>query len=322
MDSTRNDATNVLSIDVEGFVESNVQSFPIDRCYLNRYAENKEIRNNTECVMSLLDASGVKATFFFVGRIAFDLPKVVQEVANAGHEIGCHSHQHLRVFGENPRVFREGVDSAKKRLEDVAGQAVYGFRAPDFSIVESSLWALDILRDLGFVYDSSIYPIGLHDVYGIDACDEGIHRLPNGLMEFPLSTFRVGGKRLPFGGGGYLRLYPVSLTRLLIRRYNENGRPAMLFVHPYEIGPIIPKIAGLSYFRRFRHYYNCTNGFRRLQEILKGFKFGRAIDVLRPIIANFPAMPMETPEVNSVWQCGVDGIWPQYAERRGKRAIG
>lgn len=272
---------NAFSIDVEGFVESNVQSFRIPDEYINQSQENREIEYNTNALLEMLDEMGVKATFFFIGRLADDTPGLVKKVAQAGHEIACHSYAHLRIFGINKDEFKEKISTAKRQLEDVSGQRVYGFRAPDFSITESSIWALDVLKETGFVYDSSIYPFGLHDVYGIKGQVASIHTLPSGLIEFPLSTAELLGKRIPFGGGGYFRLYPLLLTKLLFGKVNKQGQPVMFYIHPYEAGPMIPKVKELSAYRKFRHYYHCKNGTKRLKRMLQLFKFCPAIEVLK-----------------------------------------
>lgn len=272
--------TNAFSIDVEGFVESNIQSFHIPDKYINRPEENREIEQNTNVLLEILDEVNVKATFFFVGRLAHDIPSLVKKVAQAGHEIACHNYAHLRIFGIDKDEFKEKMSAAKRRLEDVCGQRVYGFRAPDFSITKSSIWALDVLKETGFVYDSSIYPFGLHDVYGIKNADASIHKLANGLIEFPMSTIELLGKRIPFGGGGYFRFYPLLLTELFLSKLNKQGRPAMFYIHPYEVGPIIPKISEISTYRKLRHYYHCKNGDLRIKKLLKAFKFGTAVEVL------------------------------------------
>ena len=158
---------------------------------------------------------------------------------------------------------------------------LYGFRAPDFSITEESLWALDVLQELGFVYDSSIYPFGLHDVYGIKDAEPSIHTLPNGLVEFPISTFSFLGKRIPFGGGGYFRLYPLWLTKLFTSIQNRRGTVCMSYIHPYEAGPVIPDVTELSPYRKFRHYFNCKNGVRRLRKLLGAFNFVPAIEIVK-----------------------------------------
>ncbi len=235
---------NALSIDVEAFVEANVQSFEIDPRLHDAVLQNREVERNMECLLEFLDQFDLNATFFFLGRVARDLPHLVRRTASAGHEIACHSYQHERVTGIEKHVFRELVSSSKQLLEDLSGQPVNGFRAPDFSITTESLWALDVLRELGFLYDSSIYPIGFHDVYGIKDQPQIIHRLPNGLIEFPLSSTSISYGRLPFGGGGYLRLYPLRLTTYLIDRTNRAGHPVIMYLHPYEAGPVIPFIPG------------------------------------------------------------------------------
>lgn len=271
---------NCLSIDVEGFVESNRESFNIPASYVDKAKEDYEIERNTDAFLELLDELNIHATFFIVGRIARDLPQMVRRIADSGNEIGCHNYEHLRIFNLQRQQFKDGLLSAKKYLEDASGSRVYGFRAPDFSITQSSIWALDVLSEAGFVYDSSIYPIKIHDVYGIDDASPGIHKMSNGLIEWPLATFEFLGMRFPFGGGGYFRLYPLSVTRRCIVSMNKSGRPCMLYIHPYEVGPIIPHISELSAYRRFRHYYNCDTGRTRLKKLLKTFKFSTAIQIL------------------------------------------
>ena len=272
---------NAFTIDVEGFVESNLQSFHIPDKYINQSEENREIEHNTNALLEILEEVNVKATFFFLGRITRDIPRLVRKVTQAGHEIGCHNYLHVRIFGVEKNEFREKLVRAKKELEDVSGQRVYGFRAPDFSITEKSIWSLDVLKEACFVYDSSIYPFGLHDVYGIRDANPSIHKFPNGLIEFPLSTTQIFGRRIPFGGGGYFRLYPLWITKLFLSKLNKQGRPAMFYIHPYEVGPVIPKISELSAYRKFRHYYNCRNGDKRLKKILQVFTFSPAIEVLK-----------------------------------------
>ena len=279
--SARANVLNAISVDVEGFIESNLQSFPTAKHYVDKANEDREIEANMDAVLHILNEFDIRATFFFLGRIARDLPHLIKEVAQRGHEIACHSHDHIRIYSMTREEFRQKVNSAKKHLEDVAGKPVYGFRAPDFSITTASLWALDILMESGFHYDSSIYPIGIHDVYGIEGTKPYIHALPNGLIEFPPSTVSCFGKRVPVGGGGYFRLYPTFVTKLCISQMNQLGQPCMFYIHPYEVGPIIPRVGGLSSYRKFRHYHNCGNGSQRLKKILRAFRFGPAFDVLQ-----------------------------------------
>lgn len=269
---------NCFSIDVEGFLESNQDSFGNHETLHN---EDEEIQKNMAAVLSLLDETGTKATFFVLGRVAKDLPGVVRDIASQGHETACHGYFHSRLFNmDRERVSKE-LGDAKKLLEDVSNSAVLGFRAPDFSITRDNYYVMDVLAELGFAYDSSIYPFGYHDVYGIADAPKGIHRLKCGLVEFPLSTFSVPGLTIPFGGGGYFRLYPLFVTRFMIRRSNLRGTPCMVYQHPYEIGPSIPHVSGLSPLRKFRHYYNCKRGLLRTENLLRSFDFCKAIDIVR-----------------------------------------
>jgi polysaccharide deacetylase family protein (PEP-CTERM system associated) len=272
---------NAMSVDVEGFIESNWQSFEIPTRYVDSAREDYEVRTNVATLVELLDGLGIRATFFFLGRIGRDLPDVVREVAELGHEIGSHSYDHLRVFGMERSEFKEAASRSRRQLEDAAGVPVRGFRAPDFSIRRSSQWAVDELAAAGYAYDSSFYPISGHDVYGVPDAPHGIHRHPNGLVEFPLATSSLFGRRFPFGGGGYFRLYPLAVTAALLRKRNNGQEPCMVYIHPYEVGPVIPHVVELSAYRRFRHYHGCRHGARRLRRLLAQFRFAPAIDVLR-----------------------------------------
>ena len=278
---TDSQTTHCLSIDVEGFVESMQESFTVPGTYIDRTRESSEIGANVEATLELVDNLGIRATFFVLGRIAQDQPEVVRDIVSNGHEVACHSFYHKRIYGQTPDEFREDVIRAKSLLEDVAGQRVYGFRAPDFSIVSESMWELAILKEVGFKYDASLTPTDIHDVYGNPGIEKGIHVLSNGLCEFPASTFALFGKSIPFGGGGYMRLYPVWYTRRLIHKHELNDLPCMLYMHPYELGPEIPQIQGISLYRKYRHYHNVSIGSNRLARVVNGFRFDTAISILR-----------------------------------------
>lgn len=271
---------NSLSFDIEGFVESNIQSVTINKSYISRKREIYEIEKNVDSILELLNYFNYKATFFFLNSVTCDLPDVVKKVSKLGHEIALHGPEHIRIFNLTEIEFSKKLIYAKKKLENIISKPVYGFRAPEFSITESSLWALDILQKADFTYDSSIYPFSFHDVYGIKNAQPFIYKLQNGLIEFPLPTIGFFGKRFPFGGGGYFRLYPLFFTEIFLRKINKLGHPCMLYIHPYEVGSIIPYIPTLSLYRKFRHYYNCRNGYTRLKKILSEFKFSSAIEVL------------------------------------------
>jgi polysaccharide deacetylase family protein (PEP-CTERM system associated) len=272
---------NAISIDVEGFIEANLQSFTVPAKYIDHQKELYEIEHNTETVLQLLDSLKIRATFFVVGRIARELPKIVAQIAKHGHEIGCHNYEHKRIFDLDQAEFKIHLLAAKQLIEDVSQQKVHGFRAPDFSITTKSIWAIDVLKETGFIYDSSIYPVGMHDVYGIVNANPFPYKFPNGLVEFPLATTTIFNKRLPFGGGGYFRLYPLRLTKMFLNKLNQQGHPGMFYIHPYEVGDIRPQIKEMSAYRRFRHYYNCQKGFYRLKAFLPKFKFGTALEVIQ-----------------------------------------
>jgi polysaccharide deacetylase family protein (PEP-CTERM system associated) len=272
--------TNCFSVDVESFTEANLECLCLDPKEIGGTKQSYEIEKNMDVLLELMTEYDVKATFFILGRIAKDTPVLVKRIAGLGHEIACHSFNHFRITGQNKNKFKNDLFLAKKCLEDVSGQRLFGFRAPDFSITKSSTWALEIIKEAGFLYDSSIYPI-IHDVYGMKEARPYIHRLLNGLIEFPLSTTTIFGRHFPFGGGGYFRLYPPSLTKMFISKTNKSGHPCIFYIHPYEVGPEIPAMPRLSYYRKFRHYYNCGRGQKRLRGILQAFKFAPAIEVLK-----------------------------------------
>ena len=272
--------THCLSIDVEGFVESMVESFPVPESCFDNQAEDAEIGVNMEATLEFFDRQRITGTFFVLGRIAERLPGIVRKIADLGHELASHSFYHKRIYNQSEREFRQDVSRAKKLLEDLTGKRVQGFRAPDFSIREDSRWALDVLREVGFDYDASLTPTDIHDVYGIKGTTPSLHRLANGLYEFPASTFKFMGRTLPFGGGGYMRLYPIWISRMLLRRAEQRGNSCMLYMHPYEIGPNCPQIRGISPYRRFRHYYHIGGGSERLGRALQGFAFEPAISIV------------------------------------------
>src|SRR5215471_4174728 len=168
-----------FSVDVEAFAESCAESFHVPAEHLEMSVQNDEVWRNTDAVLELLDSLKVKATFFILGRIARDLPGLVGAISHQGHEIACHSFEHKRIYGQTRQAFRDDLRRAKTYLEDACGQGVVGFRAPDFSITKQNPWAIDELVDAGFRYDSSMYPIYGHDVYGMDAAPH-IHSLANG----------------------------------------------------------------------------------------------------------------------------------------------
>ena len=271
---------HALTIDVEGFAESHAQSVPVDPSLVESGASDREIARNLEVALTLLAERACLATFFFLGRIARSAPGLVRRVADAGHEVACHSLYHRRITGQTPEEFRAHLREAKARLEDAGGKPVTGFRAPDFSIVAGNKWALDELRSCGFRYDSSVVPTGLHDVYGMADVPHGIFRWPNDLVEIPLPVVRLLGLSFPIGGGGYFRLYPLSFTLRYFHNQAKCGAPSVFYIHPYEIGPDAPRLAGLSMARKFRHYVRLGQGRERFTRLLSAIPFATMSDVL------------------------------------------
>lgn len=270
--------SNLLTFDIEGFIEASRDSMHVPAQYISAAKEREEIEVNTLEIVDLLAEFQQKGTFFILGRIARDMPGLIRRIADAGHEIGCHSFEHRRLFHFPQAEVRRFLLDAKSLLEDAGGQPVYGFRAPDFSITNKNIWAFDVLKELNFVYDSSVMPTALHDVYGIGGFPRQPFVMTNGLVELPMSTIKVWKHNVPFAGGGYLRLYPAALTRALIRHANRRREPAIVYLHPFEMGKIVPRIRELPLVRRLRTYTGVYTAADKLRSLLRTFPFVRAID--------------------------------------------
>jgi len=271
---------NLLSFDIEGFIEASHDSMHVPAKYVSATSEAKEIEVNTLAILDLLGEFDQKATFFILGRIARDMPSLVRRIADDGHEIACHSFHHRRLFHFPRPEVETFLADAKRALEDASSKTVSGFRAPDFSITRENLWAFDVLRELAFVYDSSIVPTGLHDVYGIGDFPTVPFRLPNGLIEVPLSTAKILNQNIPFGGGGYLRLYPLAVSKLLFRAANRRGVPGVVYLHPFEMGRIVPRIRELGLLRKIRTYVGVRTARDKLRALIGSMRFVRVIDYL------------------------------------------
>lgn len=273
---------NAFTVDVEDYFQVAALAPAISR---DSWSERESrVERNTERVLSRLAERSVRGTFFVLGWIAERHAKLVRRIAEAGHEIASHGYSHQLVYRQSPSEFRAETERCKHLLEDLTGRAVIGYRAASFSITRQSLWALDTLIDLGFQYDSSIFPIR-HDRYGIpDAAPEpGRIHAPSGraLIEFPLAAASFGPFKLPVSGGGYFRLLPYWLTRAGLRQINlRSGRPVAFYLHPWELDAEQPRVrvAALS---RWRHYTNLRRCDARLQRLLADFTFDTMHTVLR-----------------------------------------
>jgi polysaccharide deacetylase family protein (PEP-CTERM system associated) len=263
-----------MTVDVEDYFHVGAFASVIRREQWDSY--ELRVERNTQRLLELFASHDVKGTFFVLGWVAARLPGLVRQIATAGHEIACHGETHELVFRQDPGIFLQQTTTAKQRLEDITGEPVLGYRAASYSITRASLWALQMLADLGFKYDSSVFPIN-HDVYGIADAPRGPYRVADDrLMELPLTTVQAGPLRLPCAGGGYFRLLPYSFTRWAFRRVNRSDRMAGIFyLHPWEIDAAQPRIAGASWLSRFRHYTNLAVCEQRLNRLLTDFSWGR-----------------------------------------------
>jgi len=272
---------NALTVDVEDYFQVAAFAQQIDRADWDSIP--LRVERNTQRLLDLFAERDVRATFFVLGWIAEHCPGLVRAIAERGHEIACHGYAHQLVYEQMPAVFREETYRAKACLEEQAQRPVSGYRAASYSITRRSLWGLDILGELGFAYDSSIFPVR-HDRYGIPGSPRFPYRLDlqNGasLIEFPPSTTRLGGFRLPVAGGGYFRLYPYALSRFGLTRINrEERKPFIFYLHPWEIDAQQPRIRAGA-ISRFRHYTNLSRCSERLIRLLDDFRFAPAGDVL------------------------------------------
>ena len=260
--------TGIISVDVEDYFQVEAFAKDIDRSSWATYPSRVE--ENTLRVLDLFDELNTKATFFILGWVAEYFPRLVRRIVERGHEPACHSYWHRLIYEMTPEEFASDSARAKDAIEQAAGARVYGYRAPSFSITPRCAWALDSLRSLGFLYDSSIFPIH-HDVYGFRDAPRGPFRLetPFGeLLEFPLATFRLArGPVLPVAGGGYLRILPRWYTRLGIQRAWNEGLSVVSYVHPWELDPEQPRLSG-PLRSRLRHYTSLNRTESRLRELL------------------------------------------------------
>jgi polysaccharide deacetylase family protein (PEP-CTERM system associated) len=272
---------NALTIDVEDYYQ--VESFAevVDRRDWARW--ESRIERNTYNLLEMFARHNVWGTFFILGWIAERYPHLAREIQSAGHEIACHSYDHQFILNQKPEDFRADVRRAKLLLEDITGVSVEGYRAPTYSIMEKTLWAIEILIEEGFRYDSSIFPIH-HDRYGIPNARRFpyvIYSSAGEIVEFPPSTTRVAGQNLPMTGGGYFRLLPYPVFRWGVRRINQVEKQSAIFMaHAWEVDPDQPVLPGTR-LNIWRHRVNLHRTASRLERLLRDFRFAPVRDVLR-----------------------------------------
>jgi polysaccharide deacetylase family protein (PEP-CTERM system associated) len=312
---------SALTIDVEEYFQVSGFEHLIPRASWGNF--ESRVERETDRLLGILDEHQVAATFFMLGWTTERHPALVRRIQAAGHELGCHSFAHRLVYQCNREEFREDTRRAKRLVEDLAGAAVIGYRAPSFSITRKSLWALEVLAEEGFLYDSSIFPI-LRDRYGIPTAPRYPFRVPlngrrcsalesvesiellsegepgrnskfeirnsNSIVEFPPSTLRLLGLNLPVGGGGYLRLFPQwAFHRAVNQIINREGKPAILYIHPWELDPNQPRFRNGSRLSRFRQYVNLEETEARLRTVLSLWRFS----TLRDLLAQLPEIPVK-----------------------------
>jgi polysaccharide deacetylase family protein (PEP-CTERM system associated) len=269
---------NALTVDVEDYFHVSGFEGIVDRDHWHEFPSR--VAAGTDKILRALDAASVRGTFFVLGWVADKHPELVRTIQRAGHEIGCHSYWHRLVYRQTPAEFRADLRRARDLLHDITGAPVVAYRAPSFSITRQSLWALDILIEEGFRYDSSIYPTH-HDRYGIAGAPLRPHHIVRStgtLWEFPMAVYRCFGYPLPVGGGGYFRLYPYAFTRHGLRAINAEGRPFAVYLHPWELDPEQPRLRP-GRLKAFRHYVNLRRTQRRLECLLRDFPLGAMSEV-------------------------------------------
>jgi len=271
---------NAISFDIEDWFQVENLRSVIKKEDWGKF--DLRVEKNTRKIVEILKRYGVKGTFFILGWIAERCPSLVREIDGEGHEIASHGYGHDLIYNLTPEAFHADIRRSKEVLESITGKPVCGYRAPSFSITPESKWALDVLKSAGFLYDSSIFPTSFHNRYGFNGTSSAPFCFGNGLVEFPLSTYRFCGANFPVGGGGYFRLFPYFLTKMFFRGLTHREKGIIFYLHPWELDPQQPRMKiRLNY--RFRHYINLRKTEFRLERMLKEFRFSP----LRELVAGY-----------------------------------
>ena len=287
---------NALTIDVEEYFHAHAYERVIDRGTWD--ALPSRVAANPRRVLDVLRAHATRATFFVLGWVAERHPDLVREIVADGHELATHGHAHELLYRQTPEEFAADLRRAVDALHRATGGAVpiVGYRAPAFSLTDDSLWALDVLRDHGFRYDSSLLPLGdgagghqsalrggKH--FGVAGAARFAARLAN-LWEFPVSTVSFGGRNWSVAGGGLFRLLPLWVNRRMIDRINQEGHPAIVYLHPWEFDPDEPEVPGAAPLARFRHRVNLDTTEGRLRRLLGERRFAPLREVFAAELAS------------------------------------
>lgn len=264
---------NAMTVDVEDYFQ--VSAFA-KKVKFSDWGQSKypiRVENNTDRLLELFSNYNAKATFFVLGWVAEARPQIVKKIVEQGHELASHGYAHQRANTQTPKVFREDVFRSKAFLEDISGKPVKGYRAPSFSIDPSNEWAFKVLAELGFIYSSSTYPVK-HDLYGAPDWPRYKYERPEGIIEIPIPTNRTIGMNLPIGGGGFFRLYPYQISKMLINNFlKQTKQPYCFYFHPWEIDHAQPRLVDVPFKSKFRHYLNLHRMENRLERLLNDFKW-------------------------------------------------
>lgn len=263
---------NAFSVDLEDWYQG--IELPLD----SWGKHTGRIREGLDPLLELLDKHGTKGTFFTLGWIGEKYPELIKQIAGAGHELASHGYSHEKVYNLSPEAFRAEISRTKKVLEDISGTSVIAFRAPFFSITNRSLWALDVLREEGYEIDCSISPVKTWR-YGISTTPDEIFSIKeNGLIEFPVSTFKLLTKKLGIGGA-YFRLFPYLLTSNGLKQRFKEGKPSMFYIHPWEYDPHHPVVT-MERKAKITHYTRLSKTIPFTDKLLAQFKFNTVSNVV------------------------------------------
>ena len=278
---------NGLSVDVEDYFQVSAMSPYIARADWERMP--CRVERNVDRLLAMFERRNARATFFVLGWIADRYPDLIKRIVGGGHELSSHGYAHLRATEQSEQEFLADIVRAKGVLEDIAGVTVRGYRAPSFSLDTTNPWAFDCIARAGYLYSSSVYPVK-HDHYGMPDAPRFAYQSRTGLLELPITTARLCGRNLPAGGGGYFRLLPYALSTWAIRRVNElDRRPAIFYMHPWEIDPEQPRVKNVGLKTRFRHYLNLARMEGRLERLTSDFRWDRLDRVFQSQIGEQPA---------------------------------
>ena len=265
---------NAMTVDVEDYFQVSAFESNISRDTWDNLP--CRVERNTDRILQLFSDHNVKATFFMLGWVAERYPELVRRIVNEGHELASHGYEHIRVTTQNPEEFLKDISKTKIILEDIGDCEIRGYRAASYSIGENNLWALEKLKEAGYQYSSSIYPVR-HDLYGMpNAPRFAFKPFDNGILEIPVTTIEMYNIKIPVGGGGFFRLYPYFFSRWALQQVNnKDRRPGIFYFHPWEIDIEQPRQRNISFKTRFRHYLNLHKMEDRLRNLLRDFSWDR-----------------------------------------------